>query len=388
MKVAESSTPFKNVRPTPRSATAGLAGAINWDINRGRLSLSTIPFTAAHETAMAIFTKVRAPQMTAECRRALFLIAEAVKATSTKQNPGPLERQWVAIELTAHQLLGPTATLSDSALTEAAASLLDRLSDARLNGVPGRNRLGRCGAALLAEWHVEASETEPVRGRNRNRRSGPICKILLSPSAVEGLLSGTTLLRLDSEAARNLTGHARTLLELLLDRRSSGAWSPSLDELKARLGIPDRYANSKDFRVRCLDPAVAAINATGALAVATMLEREGRAVRTVHFTWTSPESPKLEKNDVEEFAAGIAGEPPLVVMDRVATWLRGQSLAVRRAWWGRAQECGAPRRPKATDADSVGSWVGWIADELAQGLSHRETKPKASSETAASDGQP
>ncbi len=334
---------------------------------------------------MAIFTKVRAPQMTAECRRALFLIAEAVKATSTKQNPGPLDRQWVAIELTAHQLLGPAATLSDSALTEAAASLLDRLSDARLNGVPGRNRLGRCGTALLAEWHVEAPENEPARGRNRNRRNGPICKILLSPSAVEGLLSGTTLLRLDSEAARNLTGHARTLLELLLDRRSSGAWSPSLDELKARLGIPDRYANSKDFRVRCLDPAVAAINATGTLVVATMLEREGRAVRTVHFTWTSPESPKLEKNDVEEFAAGITGEPPLVVMDRVATWLRGQSLAVRRAWWARAQECGAPRRSKATDVDSVGSWVGWIADELVQGLSCGITSPQQNSDTTGSN---
>jgi len=310
-----------------------------------------------------LLTDVRGAPLTPACRTALQVLAEALESGGAPAGDPPL---WLEIE--ARRLLGLKVGAAFGEMAEAVANVLDRLQGVRLVGLDERSGERRA-AALLAEWRLGA-------GEGGRKRAGLPCHLLVTPFAATILRSGAMRLRIDVEAARRLTGHAGALFALLQDRRSAGRWSPSLDELKARLGVGGRYANTKDFRVRVLGPAVTAINGTGALALTVELERLGRAVRTVHFRWAEPTEARDEVAGAE-LAGALAGEPPLVVLDRLARWLGGQALTVRRTWWRRARELGAPHRPRATDTANVGAWVGWVAEDMLRALAAGDGRPAA-----------
>lgn len=332
-----------------------------------------MPISLEAPFAGAVFTEIRGAQLTPSSRDALQVIAEAVVQATLRgrDGEGGDPSGVVTVTIEGHRLA------SDPARPEDLAELLTRIADIRLAAV-GRKDGGRLGGALLAAWRLEETS---ARGR---KRGGLSCRLLLTPLGVAALRDGSTRVRLDAEVARRLTGHAQVLLGLLDDRRSAGQWRVPLPELKARLGLAERYANGKDFRVRVIEPAVEAIAATGVLDLKAAFEMNGRAWSAVRFQWSLPSAGQKaaaacgQRNPTGEaagLAAALAGEPPLVVRDRVSSWLSEQPLRVRRAWWGRAQELGAQKRSGATEADNIGFWVGWVADEVVAALADGRMLP-------------
>lgn len=309
---------------------------------------------------VVLLSEVQGERLTPACRAAVRAIADAVAVAPSDTEDAPV---WVSLDL--RTLLDDKVAKASGDAIAGAIDLLNRLLTVRLIGLDERSGERRA-SALLAEWRLGS-------GEGGRKRAGVPCRLLIAPYAAAALRGSNGRRRIDVEIARGLTGHAGALFGLLQDRRSARQWSPSLDELKARLGVAGRYANAKDFRVRVLEPAMTAINATGALTLSVELERRGRAVRVVHFRWENPDGARTAGGEV---AATLAGEPPLVVMDRLARWLGEQPLAVRRAWWRRARELGAPNRPKATDVEHVGSWTGWVVEEMRRALAQGGDRPE------------
>ena len=232
--------------------------------------------------------------------------------------------------------------------------LLDRLTGVKLGGT---YRGDRWGGVLLAEWRLE--------------RGGTMVRLLLPPSGVQAMRAPETFAKIDKEAAHRLPPHARTLYGLLADRQRQNVkrWEPELDELKALLGIADKYQGRfNHLKARVLDPAVQAIRDFGVIDLHYEPVRLGRGVRWVRFTWNL-KNPRTATETVIENgrhsdARGkdqqAADAPPLVVTDAALHWLDQQSSAEKVRWAKRARELGA----NAPSTRNPNTWIGWVATEI------------------------
>jgi hypothetical protein len=208
--------------------------------------------------------------------------------------------------------------------------------------------------------------------------SGDTVRLLLPPRAVRFLRSPGNFAILDRAAVYSLKGHARTLYGLLKDRfnrpdklsKHEAMWS--LDELRGLLGLVGKYERFNLFRMRVLDPAVKAINETGALAVTMEPVKWGRSVSSVCFTLRpkEPDEQEATKRQVQRHSKAkgktqeSADAPPLIVQDRVLRYLDAADATERQRWAKRALELGAPETPAMSLRENIPKWARFVALEM------------------------
>lgn len=183
---------------------------------------------------------------------------------------------------------------------------------ARLRG-PGRDdnqHLHRCLSKLArVQWRGQDQDgtryVAQLIAQAEISPSGDMVKLLLPPRAVRFLRSPGNFAILDRAAVYSLKGHARTLYGVLKDRfnqpdklaRHEATWT--LDELRGLLGIGGKYDRFNAFRQWVLDPAVKAINDTGALSISMEPVKWGRSVSSVCFTLRPKEPAEQEAAKIE-----------------------------------------------------------------------------------------
>ena len=197
----------------------------------------------------------------------LAAVWEIAGAIDAARLPGELSNShW--LEIPTARLRGEGARSDNVWLREC----LDRLTGIKL---AGEFRGDPWGAVVLAEWHI-------VDG-------GTLARLLIPPAGVHALRSPGNFAKIEADAAHRLSGHGQRLYALLADKKRLGrpSWTFPLGDLRALLGVADRTAYDRwsDFRVRVLDPAVAAINDFGTVKVSMSLEKVGRSVSAVRFDW-------------------------------------------------------------------------------------------------------
>lgn len=257
---------------------------------------------------------------------------------------------------------------------------------ARLRG-PGRDdnqHLHRCLSRLARiQWRGQDPDgtryVAQLIAQADISPAGDLVRLLLPPRSVRFLRSPGNFAILDRAAVYSLKGHARTLYGLLKDRfnrpdklsRHEAMWS--LDELRGLLGVVGKYERFNAFRQWVLDPAVKAINETGALAITMQPMKWGRSVSSVCFTLRPKEPDAQEEtkrqNERHSAAKGKTQEstdaPPLIVQDCALRFLAGEPIAVRIKWARRAVELGSPELPAMTARDNIPKWVRFVALEMA-----------------------
>lgn len=265
---------------------------------------------------------------------------------------------------------------------------------ARLRG-PGRDdnqHLHRCLSRLARiQWRGQDPDgtryVAQLIAQADISPSGDMARLLLPPRSVRFLRSPGNFAILDRAAVYSLKGHARTLYGLLKDRfnrpdkltRHEAAWS--LDELRGLLGLVGKYERFNAFRQWVLDPAVDAINATGALSISMEPVKWGRSVSSVSFT-LRPKEPDEQKeakrqNERHSRAKGKVQEsadaPPLIILDRATRYLDGADASERLKWAKIAVQLGAPEMLAMPLRDNIPKWARWVANEMAtQGVIQRE----------------
>lgn len=76
--------------------------------------------------------------------------------------------------------------------------------------------------------------------------------------------------------------YSQKLYEHFCSWKNKGKWDPSIEGLKTSLDA-ENYKTYKDFRVRCLEPAIAEINEKSELSVSWSAVKTGRAVTDIVF---------------------------------------------------------------------------------------------------------
>jgi hypothetical protein len=257
-----------------------------------------------------LLTKVGGVELTPAQRKALWLLAAYLDERRVPAPASPTEGDAVWVEVPTKTLRGEGGRSDNVWLRE----LLERMTGVRFGG---KARSNDWGAVLLAQWEI-------ING-------GTAARLLIPPAGLAALRSPDTFAKIDAEAVHRLPPHARTLYGLLADRQRQEhkRWTVEVDELRALLGVADKYQGRfNNFRHRVLQPAVAAINDFGVIALRYEEERRGRAVVAVKFWWslkdlddacaTAKENDRHSKarRKVQE----AADAPPLVVQDARRWW--------------------------------------------------------------------
>lgn len=305
--------------------------------------------------ASPLLTEVGAVTLTPAQRAAVWEIAAVLDERRVPAPPDPTTGEAVWIEVAAARLRGAWGRDDNVWLRE----LLRRLEGVRFGGKAGADTWG---GVLLAQWKITDG--------------GRVVRLLLPPAGLAALRAPETFAKIDAEAAHRLPPHARTLYGLLADKQRQRVkrWPVELAELKALLGVAGRYdGRFNDFRRWVLEPGVKSINDFGVIRLSYEVERMGRRVDSVVFTWEAKaldEAAETARENVRHSKARgkqtpeAPDAPPLVVTSRAAEWLSGQEASVRLTWWERARALGAPDQPAATARENVGRWAGWIAADL------------------------
>jgi len=148
--------------------------------------------------------------------------------------------------------------------------LLERMLGIKFSGMYCGDRWG---AVLLAEYRFE--------------QGGSQVRLLLPPTGVKALRAPETFAKVDQEAVHRLPSNALKLYGLLADkqRQKHNWWRLTLPELKAALGLSDKYKSWQDFKRWALEPAVNAINDFGIIHVEWEAEKQGRSFHWITLTW-------------------------------------------------------------------------------------------------------
>lgn len=284
-----------------------------------------------------LLTKMTGAKLTPAQRKALWLLAAHLDERRVPAPASPTEGDAVWVEVPTKTLRGDGARSDNVWLRE----LLDRMTGVRFGG---KARSNDWGAVLLAQWEI-------ING-------GTAARLLIPPAGLAALRSPDTFAKIDAEAVHRLPPHARTLYGLLADkqRQDHKRWHVEVDELRALLGVADKYQGRfNNFRQYVLKPAVAAINDFGVIALGYEEERRGRAVAAVKFWWsfkelddacqTAKENGRHSKarRKVQE----AADAPPLVVQD-AKRWFLLELTPDRREDMGEKYGAGRQDRSEAT----------------------------------------
>jgi plasmid replication initiation protein len=93
--------------------------------------------------------------------------------------------------------------------------------------------------------------------------------------------------------ARLDSSHAIRLYEILQRYRDKGYRILSIDELKSMLGIPDKYAQYREFKRRVIEPAVQQLDTKTNLRVSYSVANKGRKVTHLEFNFKLENQLKL-----------------------------------------------------------------------------------------------
>lgn len=91
-----------------------------------------------------------------------------------------------------------------------------------------------------------------------------------------------------SDVAKMSSPHAIRLYELLMQWRDTGTREVSVDWVRQRLGLADKYPSYKDLRRWVIDPSVKQINEHSPIRVKWEARKSGRKVTHLIFTFTVP----------------------------------------------------------------------------------------------------
>lgn len=294
-----------------------------------------------------LLTKIGGVDLTPAQRKALWLLAGYLDELRLPAPSSPTEGDAVWVEVPTKTLRGKGGRSDNVWLRE----LLERMTGVRFSG---KARSNDWGAVLLAQWEI-------VNG-------GTAARLLIPPAGLAALRSPHTFAKIDAEAVHRLPPHARTLYGLLADRQRQEhkRWTVDVDELRALLGVADKYQGRFDhFRARVLKPAVAAINDFGVIALRYEEERRGRGVAAVKFWWslkdlgdvceTAKENGRhsTARRKVQE----AADAPPLVIQD-AKRWFLLELTPDRREDMG--EKYGAGRQDR-TEAVMVAAYEAEVA---------------------------
>lgn len=310
--------------------------------------------------ASPLLTEVGAVALTPAQRAAVWEIAAVLDERRVPAPADPTTGDAVWIEVAAARLRGAWGRDDNVWLRE----LLRRLEGVRFGGKAGSDAWG---GVLLAQWKITDG--------------GRVVRLLLPPAGLAALRAPETFAKIDAEAAHRLPPHARTLYGLLADKQRQRVkrWPVELAELKALLGVAGRYdGRFDDFRRRVLEPSTAAINDFGVIRLSYEVERMGRRVDGVVFTWEAKgldeAAETARENGRHSAARGKCAPrepdaPPLVVTDRAVRFLAAAPVPVRVHWRAQAAERGYAETPADLSPEHVGRWAPWIAADLeAEGL--------------------
>ena len=87
---------------------------------------------------------------------------------------------------------------------------------------------------------------------------------------------------------------ATRIYESCRQYRKTLFWSVTLEELRRRLRLDDKYKRWVDLRIKVLEPAVAEICANTEMALTMTYRKKGRAVSGIMFKWKEQEVPPLD----------------------------------------------------------------------------------------------
>lgn len=93
------------------------------------------------------------------------------------------------------------------------------------------------------------------------------------------------------------TAHAIRLYEILLRYKDTGTRIIAVDELKAMLGIPDKYPLMNDFKRYVVEPSVKQLNTKSNMRVEYTTKKQGRKVTHLIFKFRLENQMKLDLGD-------------------------------------------------------------------------------------------
>lgn len=93
------------------------------------------------------------------------------------------------------------------------------------------------------------------------------------------------------------TTHAIRLYEILLRYKDTGARIVEIDELKAMLGIPDKYPRYVDFKRYAIEPSIKQLNTKSNMMVEYSTKKRGRKVTHLIFKFKLENQMKLNLGD-------------------------------------------------------------------------------------------
>lgn len=93
------------------------------------------------------------------------------------------------------------------------------------------------------------------------------------------------------------TSHAIRLYEILLRYKDTGTRILAIDELKAMLGIPDKYPRYADFKRYTVDPSIKQLNTKSNMRVEYKTKKKGRKITHLIFMFKLENQLKLELGD-------------------------------------------------------------------------------------------
>ena len=93
------------------------------------------------------------------------------------------------------------------------------------------------------------------------------------------------------------TSHAIRLYEVLLRYKDTGTRIIAIDELKAMMGIPDKYPRYVDFKRYTVEPSVKQLNTKSNMKVEYTTKKQGRKVTHLIFKFTLENQMKLDLGD-------------------------------------------------------------------------------------------
>lgn len=173
------------------------------------------------------------------------------------------------------------------------------------------------GAVLLAEYRFE--------------QGGSQVKLLMPPTGLNAIRSPETFAKIDQKAVHLLKPHAQNLYGLLASKQwqDHRQWRLEIDELKAILGVADKYKGRFDnFKQYVLEPAVEDINAFGVISLQWEAEKLGRSFHWITFKWDlkNPREAKKTKHEGDRHSSARGKEqtsddaPPLTDAQKAFAW--------------------------------------------------------------------
>ena len=147
-----------------------------------------------------------------------------------------------------------------------------------------------------SDWEVE---TRWVASKAKKTKGGGAVKFKWGEDVHAGLCqlrNGFKSYQLRSIAKLD-TSHAIRLYEILLRYKDTGTRIIAIDELKAMLGIPDKYTRYVDFRRYTIEPSVKQLNAKSNMSVQYSTKKIGRKVTHIIFKFKLENQMKLDLDD-------------------------------------------------------------------------------------------